>query len=111
MVAISLLFFLCLLPSYPENDKLGPVTETVKDPSRVTRGLILTLTLIGAALVLINIVIISCYVRRRNAKKKKRDRQHMKSNGEKIETNLSYCLLQANGADWCHLWLRGPSGL
>ena len=49
----------------------GPMPlESDNVEGRLSRGIIVTITLVAALLLILNVVLISCYVRRRNAARK-----------------------------------------
>ncbi len=47
------------MPTQPKPGRVGPLS----------RGLILTIVLVAAALVILNVVVVSCYVKRRGDRK------------------------------------------
>ena len=52
----------------------------------MSRGIIVTITLVAALLLILNVVLISCYVRRRNAARKQ-------LHGKTKITNINFCFL------------------
>lgn len=57
--------------SLKRNHISGPLPlESDNVEGRLSRGIIVTITLVAALLLILNVVLISCYVRRRNAARK-----------------------------------------
>ncbi len=70
----------CNLNNVLMTQNLGPLPlESDNVEGRLSRGIIVTITLVAALLLILNVVLISCYVRRRNAAKKQMNGKFFKN--------------------------------